>query len=77
MRTTLDLDPKLLEEVVKATGQRSKTKAVSKALEQYIRRTKINELRAMAGKIHLDDTREEQREADRRRQTFLDELRSK
>ena len=75
MRTTLDLDPKLLEEVVKATGQRSKTKAVSKALELYIRRTKINELRAMAGKIQLDDTREEQRAADRRRQAFLDELR--
>ena len=77
MRTTLDLDPKLLEEVVKATGQRSKTKAVSKALEQYIRRTKINELRAMAGKFQLDDTREEQRAADRRRQAFLDELRGK
>ena len=77
MRTTLDLDPELLEEVVRATGQRSKTKAVSKALEQYIRRTKINELRAMAGKFQLDDTREEQRTADRRRQAFLDELRGK
>ena len=75
MRTTLDLDPKLLEDVVKATGQKSKTKAVSKALEDYIRRKKIAELRSMAGRIKLDDTRDEQRAADRRKQTFLDELR--
>lgn len=77
MRTTLDVDPDLLDAVVETTGERSKTKAVSKALEEYVRRTKIAELRAMAGRIHLDDTRQEQREADRHRQTFLDQLRSR
>ena len=75
MRTTLDIDPKLLEDIVKVTGQQSKTKAVNTALEQYIRRAKIEDLRAMAGKFPLDDTREEQRTADRRRQAFLDKLR--
>ena len=75
MRTTLDIDPKLLEDIVKVTGQQSKTKAVNTALEQYIRRAKIEDLRAMAGKFPLDDTREEQRAADRRRQAFLDKLR--
>ena len=75
MRTTLDIDPKLLEDVVKATGQRSKTKAVNTALEQYVRRTKVEDLRAMAGKFTLDDTREEQREANRRRQALIDGLR--
>ena len=55
MRTTLDVDPKLLEDVLKATGQKSKSKAVSKALEDYIRRIKIAELRAMAGKIDIED----------------------
>ena len=74
MRTTLDIDEKLLEEVVEATGQKSKTKAVSKALNDYMRRRKIAELRAMAGKIQLDDVRKEQRAADRRRQELLDEL---
>ena len=75
MRTTLDIDPKLLEDVVKATGQQSKTKAVNTALLHYIRRIRIGELRAMAGRIPLDDTRDEQRVADRRRQASLDELR--
>ena len=44
---------------------------------EYVRRAKIAGLRAMAGRIHMDDTRQEQREADRRRQSFLDELRSR
>jgi Arc/MetJ family transcription regulator len=77
MRTTLDLDPKLLEDVVKATGQKSKTKAVNSALQDYVRWAKIGELRAMAGRIRLDDTREEQRTADLRRQASLNELRDR
>ena len=55
MRTTLDLDGKLLEEVVSLTGEKSKGKAVSKALEEYIRHQRIEELRAMAGTIDLVD----------------------
>ena len=77
MRTTLDIDPDLLEKVVETTGERSKTRAVNRALEEYVRRVKINELRAMAGRIPLNDTREQQRAADRRRQASLDELRSR
>ncbi len=76
MRTTLDIDRELLDRVVEATGERSKTKAVTKALQDYVRRTSIKELREMAGRYLIEDTREEQREADRRRQAFLDGLRS-
>ena len=75
MRTTIDVDPKLLEDVVKATGQKSKSKAVNKAMEEFVRRQKTDELRAMAGKIQIDDVREEQRAAERRRQRLLDDLR--
>lgn len=76
MRTTLDIDRELLDKVVEATGERSKTKAVNKALQEYVRRTSINEIREMAGKYAIDDTREEQREADQRRQALLDDLRN-
>ncbi len=76
MRTTLDIDRELLDKVVEATGERSKTKAVNKALQEYVRRTSINELREMAGKYIIDDTREEQREEDGRREAFLDGLRN-
>ncbi len=76
MRTTLDIDPKLLDRVVEATSEPSKTKAVNKALQEYVRRTSINELREMPGKYVIEDTREEQREAERRRQSFLDGVRN-
>ncbi len=36
MRTTLDIDSTLLDAVVETTGERSKTKAVNKALEEYV-----------------------------------------
>lgn len=75
MRTTLDVDTKLLNDVLELTGEKSKSKAVSEALKQYLRSQRIAELRAMAGKIQIDDVEEEQEEADRRREQFLDELR--
>lgn len=53
MRTTLDLNPDLLDAVVATTGERSKTKAVNKALEEYIRQRRVAELREIAGNIDL------------------------
>jgi len=55
MRTTLDIDKKLLEEVVALTGEKNRGKAVNTALEDYIRRRKIEELRKLSGKIDLID----------------------
>ena len=76
MRTTLDIDRNLLDSVVEATGEKTKSKAVNAALEEYVRQIKIDELREAAGKYQIDDTRAEQREADKRRQAFLDKLRN-
>ena len=53
MRITLNIDPDLLDAVVETTGERSKTRAVNKALEEYVRRRKISELREIAGNIDL------------------------
>ena len=55
MRTTLDVDKDLLDEVTSLTGEKSKGKAVSKALREYVRRKRIQELRDMAGTIDLVD----------------------
>lgn len=53
MRTTLDVDADLLDAVVETTGERSKSKAVNKALEEYVRRKRVAELREIAGNIDL------------------------
>lgn len=75
MRTTLNIDEGLLDQVLEATGEKTKSKAVSEALGDYIRRIKIEELRAMAGSALIEDTRPAQKDADARRQRLLDRLR--
>jgi hypothetical protein len=54
MRTTLELDEKLVEATVKLTGEKNRGRAVSKALEEYIRKRKIEQLIELAGNIELD-----------------------
>lgn len=54
MRTTIDVDEHLLEKVVEVTGEASKSKAVSKALEGYLRRVRIEHLLSLRGKLDLD-----------------------
>ncbi len=54
MRTTVDINPGLLNKVVEATGQNSKSKAVNKALEEYLRGSAYDALLAMAGTVAFD-----------------------
>lgn len=55
MRTTLNIDEKLIEEVTKLTGEKSKGKAVSEALKEYVKSKRIEDLRSMLGKTDLVD----------------------
>ncbi len=54
MRITLDIDEELLEKVVELTGETSKNRAVNKALEEYVRRMRIEHLLSLLGKLDLD-----------------------
>lgn len=54
MRTTIDVNERLLAQVEAITGETSKSKAVNKALEDYVRRARIQELRDLLGKLDLD-----------------------
>ena len=49
MRTTLNLDEKLLEEVICETGEKDKGRAVNAAMAEFIRRKKIERLLASRG----------------------------
>lgn len=66
MRTTLDIDEKLLEDVVALTGEKLKRRAVSKALEEWVRQKRVQKLRAMLGKVDLVDNWYELRHAEPR-----------
>ena len=54
MRTTFDLPIDLLDEAMKATHIKTKTKVIIIALEELIRKSKISELKEFKGKVDLD-----------------------
>ena len=75
MRTTINIDGDLLESVIEATGERTKSKAVNAALKEYIRRKHVQELIDSWGKIIVDDYSVEAEAAEKRRETFINSLR--
>ncbi len=54
MRTTLDIPTELMDEAIALLGFKSKTDAVIVALRELIRRKKLEELRALSGKLEID-----------------------
>jgi hypothetical protein len=54
MATNLSLDPKLIEQAVKVSGERTKKAAVTRALEEFIARRKQKDLLDLMGKLEWD-----------------------
>ena len=54
MRTTLDLPLDLLEDARVALGFKSKTDTVVLALRELVRRRRLDELKALMGRVELD-----------------------
>ncbi len=54
MRTTLDLPEDLVREAMRAARVKTKTKAITIALEELIQRSRLAELKKYRGKVDLD-----------------------
>jgi Arc/MetJ family transcription regulator len=54
MRTTLDLPDDLVEEARKLLGFKSKTDTVVLSLRELVRQRRIEDLKALMGKVKLD-----------------------
>lgn len=54
MRTTLDLPESLLNEAMRVSHQKTKTAAIVTALNDLIRKNKLQQLRTFRGKIDID-----------------------
>lgn len=54
MRTTLNLDESLIQELLKVTGAKTKTEAIRIAILELIRRKNLDKLKSLSGKIHID-----------------------
>jgi hypothetical protein len=66
MRTTLDLDDRLMERLMVRHPAATKTKAVEAAIEDHLRRGAVDWLLENAGKIDIEDVSKEMRAIDRR-----------
>jgi len=66
MATNLDIDPKLLEKAVRVAGARTKTAAVTQALEEFIARRQQRKLRDLFGNLDWDPGYDYKKERARR-----------
>jgi len=55
MRTTVNIDPKLLAEAERILQERGTTNVVNAALRDVVRRQKLRELRQLIGKMQIED----------------------
>ena len=54
MRTTLDLPQELVEKAMSITKARTKTEAITMALESIVKQERYNQLLSFHGKVSLD-----------------------
>ena len=55
MRTNVTLDESLVNELLRLSGEKTKTAAVAAAVREQIRRAKREKLAGLLGKIEVDD----------------------
>lgn len=67
MATNLAIDPELLERALKVSGERTKTAAVTKALQEFIARREQRRLADLLGKLEWDKSYDYKAERTRRR----------
>ena len=61
MRTNIELNQELIEDIMKLTAISTKKEVVNKALEEYLRKLKLAELADLAGKIEWEGDLDEMR----------------
>jgi hypothetical protein len=67
MRTTLDLPAELVDEARNALGYVSKTDTIIFALKEVVRRSRIDDLKDLLGRIEFEFDPTELRDRERRR----------
>ena len=78
MRTTVTLDEKLVQELLKLSDAKTKTAAVAFAVQEQIRRAKLKKLSDLLGTLTVDvKAINESSRADMKRVRWLKELEEK
>ncbi|MDI6764738.1 MAG: type II toxin-antitoxin system VapB family antitoxin [Thermodesulfobacteriota bacterium] len=54
MRATLEIPDSLVKDLLKVTGEKTKTRAICLAIEDFLRRKRKEKLLSLSGKIRFD-----------------------
>jgi len=54
MRATLNIPDALIDDLLKVSGEKTKTKAIALAIKDFIRRKRKDKLLSLSGKIHFE-----------------------
>ncbi|MDP8235763.1 MAG: type II toxin-antitoxin system VapB family antitoxin [Candidatus Erginobacter occultus] len=54
MRTTLEIPDRLISEAMKASNQRTKTGVIIAALEEFVRRSRLQRLKRYRGRLDCE-----------------------
>lgn len=65
MRATVTIEKDKLDLLVKETKSRSKASAVKIAIDEYLRKKRIEKIKAMKGRLNFDMTADEIRHRER------------
>jgi len=65
MRTTINVDDDVFDRLMELTESRTKTEAVNRALEDYVRLKLKERLLSLSGQITIEDNYRELRDKDR------------
>lgn len=65
MRATVTIEKDVLDELVKATGAKSKSAAVREIIDEYMRRRRVQKILALKGKLSFELTADEIRHYER------------
>ena len=55
MRTTITIDDELMNQLMQTTGESSPAKALRRAVQDYVRQTRVKKLLALRGQVPLED----------------------
>jgi Arc/MetJ family transcription regulator len=66
MATNLSIDPELIEEALRVSGEKTKKAAVTRALEEFIARRKQKNLLELMGRLEWDTSYDYKAERSRR-----------
>lgn len=59
MRTTLNIPDRLIQNLEKITGEKSKTKAICIAIEDFIKKREFEKLLSLKGKLNIKNRTKE------------------